>query len=112
MKIQLHGLNPGWTYALRVAAVNSQGRAWSNAIIFQTLAGVRCTEREYWKSLFDDNEFHHLCGPDFHPSKLLGVVASPPCTTFSNYDGNRKIHIRSAPPPARQTCKIEHGKAT
>ena len=56
---------------------------------------------------------HHLCrlcGPDFHPSKLLGVVASPPCTTFSNYDGNRQIHRHHHQPgkPAKSNMAKQH----
>ena len=44
------------------------------------------------------------------PSNLLGVVASPPCTTFSNYDGNRQIHRGHQRPgkPAKSSLAREH----
>ena len=44
------------------------------------------------------------------PSNLLGVVASPPCTTFSNYDGNRQIHRDHQRPgkPAKSSLAREH----
>ena len=49
--VALSGLRAGATYALRVAAVNAQGRAWSEAAVFRTLVGVHCAETRHWQPL-------------------------------------------------------------
>ena len=62
--VALHGLRPGATYALRVAAVNTQGRAWSEAAVFHTLTAVHCAETHHWQSLLDEADTHRVCAAE------------------------------------------------
>ena len=59
--VELHGLRAGATYALRVAAVSTQGRSWSEAAIFTTLTSVRCAEARRWVPLLDEADMHRVC---------------------------------------------------
>lgn len=57
----LDDLFPGRTYAARIAAVNTQGRAWSQPVVFKTLAPIRCAESEDYFPLIDEADQHLLC---------------------------------------------------
>ena len=59
--IQVHGLYPGWTYAVRVAAVNTQGRAWSPPAVFHALGAISCAETNEWEPLIDDDDEREIC---------------------------------------------------
>ena len=63
-KIELDALSPGHEYALRIAAVNTQGRAWSKVAVFRTLSGVPCSAVESWQPLVDESDAIQLCGAD------------------------------------------------
>lgn len=62
-RIEIRQLVPGAHYAVRVAAVNPQGRTWSKAVVFSTLAWVRCDETFHWRGVLDDADVRGLCGP-------------------------------------------------
>jgi hypothetical protein len=59
--IELQSLYPGRTYALRVAAVNKQGRAWSDAVLFRTLSSIHCIESQEWLPLIDEADQRRVC---------------------------------------------------
>ena len=52
---------------------------------------------------------HHLTG-FLLPNNLVAVVASPPCTTFSNFDLMRRFHRDTSQPhrPAKSKMAKEH----
>ena len=59
--IVLRDLRAGATYALRVAAVNTMGRAWSDAAVFSTLAPVHCADTHHWQPLLDEADTLRVC---------------------------------------------------
>ena len=62
--VVLDGLLHGVQYAFQIAAMNPQGRAWSGAVRFTTLARVRCEETFHWSSLLDRAEIERMCGDE------------------------------------------------
>ncbi|KAL1495380.1 hypothetical protein AB1Y20_016749 [Prymnesium parvum] len=66
--LTLTSLAPGGSYALRVAAVNRQGHAWSDVTAFTTLPHMQCDGYWHWAQLYSSEEVARLCG---------GVVDDP-----------------------------------
>ena len=60
--VTLAELTPGSVYGVRIAAVNTQGRAWAPATTFRTLSGIRCDMTFHWGGLIDDADKGILCG--------------------------------------------------
>lgn len=55
-------LDPGSEYAVRIAAVNTQGRAWSAMTVFSTLDDARCGMTWHWHGILDTSDIVALCG--------------------------------------------------
>jgi hypothetical protein len=74
-RIVLRELRPGRAYALRIAAVNTQGRAWSQVAVFQTVSRVRCADAQQWRPLLEEADVAEACGDDAGADDELGVYA-------------------------------------
>jgi hypothetical protein len=101
--VSLQSLKPGSTYAIRVAAINKQGRAWSDMAIFTTLTDMRCDGSWHWNLLFEVEEVQKLCGKNFlddpgDPDPRGGCSVAPaPLTSAREGVAHNPPHI-SAPP--------------
>ena len=53
--VTLSDLTPGATYGIRVAAINKQGRAWSELAAFTMLTGMKCDGSWHWGQLMSND---------------------------------------------------------
>lgn len=60
--MKLEGLTPGASYAVRIAAINKQGRAWSDIAAFTMLKHLQCQGHWHWSQLLSTDEVQSLCG--------------------------------------------------
>ena len=74
--VVLRGLRSSGSYALRIAAVNTQGRAWSEAVVFRTLANVHCSDVEHWQPLLDELDTRRVCAAE-HAALRSGTSDDP-----------------------------------
>lgn len=66
--LTISNLAPAMDFAVQVAAINKQGRAWSDLILFSTLEAIPCEESFHdafhWGAIIDSNDVDSKCRHD------------------------------------------------
>ncbi len=73
-------LDPHTTYAARVAAVNEDGAAWSELVVFSTLSHVQCDDIWHWQAILEQVDEDDICSAA-SASRTFFDPHPTPCTS-------------------------------